>query len=168
MSLEMKSRVKPLDNCKPIAREAVPAEIGVQNSEGKEPVAPIFQAKAEEVAQLAGMVEGSAVIDARQPQEQKHRNAGRFPAQMKSSAGSAGNECSNDKKDRDQISKAREEEHWLNPCLVCEISFHHTAEGRAIASADSTALPVKVQERIRMRGQSAAGGSCLKWNGEPS
>lgn len=45
-------------------REAVPAEIGVQHSEGEEPVAPIFQAKPEEVAQLAGMVEGSAVIDA--------------------------------------------------------------------------------------------------------
>jgi hypothetical protein len=33
---------------------------------------------------------------------------------MKSGAGPAGNECSNDKKDGDQISKAREEEHWLN------------------------------------------------------
>src|SRR5580704_13733990 len=58
---------------------------------------------------------------------------------MKSGAGPTGNECGNDKKDGDQIAEAREKDHCSNPCLVCETTFHHIAEGRAVASADSTA-----------------------------
>ena len=90
------------------------------------------------------------------------------PAQMKSRAGSAGNECSNDKKDCDQISKAREEEHGLNPCLVCEISFHHIAEGRAIASAVSSILKrngdPQREHRGRMTGSRESEGK-LRGNG---
>ena len=64
-------RVPLLDSRYPMAPKAAPIEIGVEESEGDEPVAPIVQPKPEEVAPFSRMVEGSAVIDAGQPPEQK-------------------------------------------------------------------------------------------------
>jgi len=59
---------------------------------------------------------------------------------MISGADSTSNKCGNNKKNDDQVSPARVEDHCSSPCLVCESIFHHIAEERAVASADSTAL----------------------------
>jgi hypothetical protein len=55
-------------------------------------------------------------------------------------ADSTSNKCGNNKKNDDQVSPARVEDHCSNPCLACETTFHLIVERRAAASADSTAL----------------------------
>jgi hypothetical protein len=104
-----------MEKDEPIAREVVPAHVGVEDREGDEPIAPMLQAEAEEGAGLSGMVEGSPIIDAGRSPKQENQKAGGLRAQMKNDAESARYEYGNDKKDSDQISKSRKENHLL-PC----------------------------------------------------
>jgi hypothetical protein len=60
---------------------------------------------------------------------------------MISGADSTSNKCGNNKKNDDQVSPARVEDHCSNPCLVCVTTFHHIVERRAAASAVQPPFP---------------------------
>src|SRR5450631_2457609 len=133
-----------------IARKPAPIEINVEEAEGEKSIAPIFQGKPKEHALLSGMVEGSSVIDAGRPPEQKQQSAGSFPAQMKSGADASRHNCGNQKENRDQISKTRKEVHGPAPRPAVQNRASSYRRWDAAASAGG-----------------AAGGACLKRNGQP-
>jgi predicted small lipoprotein YifL len=68
---------------------------------------------------------------------------------MISGADSTSNKCGNNKKNDDQVSPARVEDHCSNPCLVCESTFHQLLHG--------VLPPVPIQQLGPSRGNGAEG-----------